>query len=235
MRRCLISVAASCLFVGVAAYPAVAQSTVTCEQAGHEAEQRFAVPSGLLLAIGRVESGRWDAGLGRVVPWPWAIDVDGSGRLFDSSAAAIQATESVMAAGRHSIDVGCFQINLQQHPDAFAGLGQAFDPRANATYAARFLTSLRLRLGNWQDAVAAYHSATPDLGAPYRQRVFAAWTGQSENIPVYGAQLSSSSGVHVWGPSAPGTAPSVIVLHASPTLPLPRVITLLPRVVTPGG
>ena len=34
-----------------------------CEQAGLDAEREYALPAGLLSAIGRVESGRWDAAL----------------------------------------------------------------------------------------------------------------------------------------------------------------------------
>ena len=41
-----------------------------------------------------------------------------------------------------SIDIGCAQVNLMHHPDAFASLEQAFDPMANADYAARFLKQL---------------------------------------------------------------------------------------------
>jgi hypothetical protein len=63
------------------------------------------------------------------------------------------------------------QINLAYHPDAFATLEQAFDPRANASYAVSFLNDLRQRTGSWDAATAAYHSATPELGEPYRARV----------------------------------------------------------------
>jgi hypothetical protein len=46
------------------------------------------------------------------------------------------------AAGITSLDVGCLQVNLAQHPDAFSTLAAAFDPVANADYGAAFLTSL---------------------------------------------------------------------------------------------
>ena len=60
-----------------------------CEQAGSDAERQYALPSGLLLAIGRVESGRWDAAYRRTVPWPWAIDADGEPRLTASKEEAV--------------------------------------------------------------------------------------------------------------------------------------------------
>lgn len=206
---------------------AYAQSAMNCEEAGRAAEQRFGLPSGLLLAIGRIESGRWDAGLGRIVAWPWTIDVDGDGQMFDNSSDAINATRAAQAAGRHSIDVGCFQISLLHHPDAFVDLSQAFDPQANALYAARFLASLQARLGSWEDATAAYHSATRELGLPYRERVFAAWSGAAAISPVASAQFVVFAGVKVWTPGPAATGPEVIAIQA----PLPQA---LPRVITPN-
>ena len=50
---------------------------------------------------------------------------------------------AVQAQGVRSIDIGCMQVNLMHHPNAFATLDAAFDPLANALYAARFLTELR--------------------------------------------------------------------------------------------
>jgi hypothetical protein len=147
-----------------------------CEQAGSDAEREYALPAGLLSAIGRVESGRWDAALGRVTASPFAIDAAGQPHVTDSKEAALQQTRALQQSGLRNIDVGCFQINLQSHPTAFSNLDQAFDPTANAQYAARFLSSLHTRLGSWEDAVAAYHSATPALGVPYRQLVYANWS-----------------------------------------------------------
>lgn len=191
-----------------------------CERAAAEAEQTQNLPAGLLTAIGRVESGRWDQQLRRVVPWPWAVDVAGNGVLLDSKGAAVSTVEAQRAGGQRNIDAGCFQISLLHHPDAFASVEQAFDPRANAQYAARFLTGLRARLGSWEQAVAAYHSATPELGEPYRKLVFASWSGAGE-IPrqaVVGRDVvaigSAYGGIRVWTPSAPGAAPRLIAMTA---------------------
>jgi hypothetical protein len=74
-----------------------------------------------------------------------------------------------------SIDVGCMQVNLMYHPSAFASLEQAFDPSSNALYAARFLNRLFAQTNDWEQAAAMYHSATPELGEDYRQRVLAFW------------------------------------------------------------
>ena len=144
------------------------------------AERAAALPPQLLSAIGRVESGRRDPVSGVMAPWPWTINAEGQGSFYDTKAQAIAAAQALQARGVRSIDVGCMQINLMHHPDAFAGLDQAFDPAANAAYAARFLGSLHLQTNDWPRAAALYHSATPELGAPYQAKVVAAWTQERE-------------------------------------------------------
>jgi hypothetical protein len=83
----------------------------------------------------------------------------------------------LQAQGVRSIDVGCMQINLLHHPDAFASLDEAFDPAANAAYAVRFLKALYNQSRDWPTAVATYHSNTPDIAADYQRRVLAVWQG----------------------------------------------------------
>jgi len=208
-------------------------SESACEQAGRQAERAYALPSGLLLAIGRVESGRWDAALGRVVPWPWAVDAAGDGKLLDSKQAAIARTAALRDAGQRNVDVGCYQINLASHPSAFADLQQAFDPVANADYAARFLAELHVHLGNWNDAVAAYHSAQPDLGTPYRQAVFANWPSDShaaaevQSGPLV-VQLASGARIRIWTPSGAGAADAMPAITPLASPLLPHVLTGTP-------
>ena len=91
-------------------------------------------------------------------------------RFYETKADAVAAVRAMQARGVQSIDVGCGQINLMHHPDAFASLEQAFDPQANAAYAARFLKELFAQTGDWSKAAAMYHSATPELGADYQQK-----------------------------------------------------------------
>ncbi len=156
-----------------------------CPQAIAAAEQAHAIPPRLLAAIGRVESGRPDSS-GEVLPWPWTINAEGQGRFFDSKAEAVAAVRALQAQGVQSIDVGCMQVNLMHHPDAFASLDQAFDPVANADYAAGFLRRLFAQTNNWADAAAQYHSATPGLADDYRRKVMTAWGGADGAVPAAG-------------------------------------------------
>jgi hypothetical protein len=148
-----------------------------CAAAIATAERAADLPPGLLPAIARVESGRYDPDSGTTQPWPWTIDAGGIGRFFATEAEAITAVRALQAEGVRSIDVGCLQVNLAQHPDAFASLEDAFDPAANAAYAARFLRALYAETGGWPAVAAAYHSRTPALAQPYRALVMAAWEG----------------------------------------------------------
>ena len=231
-------------FCSLAAFAGLVSAAVTqaepssqfsspCEQAGQEAERQYSLPVGLLGAIGRIESGHWDAALRRVVPSPWAIDAGGQSRLKDSKAEAVQEVQALQSKGIRNIDIGCFQINLQQHPNAFADLDQAFDPTANAQYAARFLSSLHGRFENWRDAVAAYHSVTPSLGNPYSQVVFADWSagGSAQPspaaIPVINVKVFSVDGgdVRVWSPGTTTRPPSTINPAGEAIAGLPHIIT----------
>ena len=71
----------------------------------------------------------------RVHPWPWTINAEGQGLFYDTKAQAVAAVRALQARGVRSIDVGCMQVNLMHHPDAFPTLEQAFDPQTNAAYA----------------------------------------------------------------------------------------------------
>lgn len=146
-----------------------------CETAIARAEETGRLPAHLLGAIARVESGRPDPRTGRLAPWPWTINAEGTGAFFPTEAAAIAAVERLQSRGVRSIDVGCMQINLMFHPNAFASLDEAFEPTANALYAAHLLDELRAGTHDWLQAIADYHSQTPVLGKDYRDRVVALW------------------------------------------------------------
>jgi hypothetical protein len=83
--------------------------------------------------------------------------------------------QALQARGVRSIDVGCLQVNLLYHPDAFATLDDAFDPGHNANYAVRFLNALYAGSHDWKQAIGDYHSETPQLGEAYRVLVLARW------------------------------------------------------------
>ncbi|OJW27424.1 MAG: hypothetical protein BGO51_21225 [Rhodospirillales bacterium 69-11] len=155
--------------------PSAGAPGLLCRTAIAAAERGQGIPRALLAAIGRIESGRRDPATGGLHPWPWTINAEGDGQFFASKAAAVATVRTLQARGVRSIDVGCMQVNLVHHPDAFASLEQAFDPATNADYAARFLRRLFDQTGSWTKAAAAYHSSTPEFGEPYQKQVMAVW------------------------------------------------------------
>lgn len=173
-----------CVRLLIPALAGVLLSTVTtvaaanpCLQSIDRAERQFGIPHGLLRAVGTVESGRPDAS-GQLAPWPWTLNVAGDGRWYETAAAAQADLTAVLAAGVRSVDVGCLQINLAAHPQAFSTPATGLEPDINATYAAQFLAQLKRETGTWDQAVAYYHSRTPHLAAAYRARVSRAhWGG----------------------------------------------------------
>ena len=161
----------------IASSPVIASPAEQCRTAIAAAEQTAAVPPHLLAAIGQVESGKRDPVTGQILPWPWTINVGGRGTLFPNKEEAILAVRALWALRVHSIDVGCLQINLAQHPNAFVSLEEAFDPVVNTRYGADFLVRLFKITGDWRSAAALYHSASPALGVPYQRKVFDVYLG----------------------------------------------------------
>ncbi len=197
-----------------------------CRPAVLAAEQSFAIPDHLLVAIARIESGRRDPVTGTFDPWPWTINADGQGSFYETKAEAVAAVEAMRARGVRSIDVGCMQISLLHHPNAFASLEQAFDPSANAAYGARFLRELYAKANAWPRAVELYHSATPELGQEYGRLVYAALPAeQQRSEPGVLQSLSSAWAATLNRTSVTAAFPPsplrIIPLSGSPTPPGP--------------
>jgi len=146
-----------------------------CADFAARAETEQDLPPHLLAAISKVESGRWDSSRGALSAWPWTVTAGSDGGFFPTKAAAIAEVHALRAQGRRNIDVGCMQINLKHHPEAFTDLEDAFDPAQNVGYAADLLLRLRQEARSWTKAIAFYHSRTPKFNGPYRLKVFRAW------------------------------------------------------------
>lgn len=190
--------------------PTPAAPGLLCRTAIAAAERAANLPPQLLAAIGRVESGRRDPRSGAFHPWPWAMNAEGQGTFYDTKAEVMAAVAALQAHGVRSIDVGCAQVNLMHHPDAFASLERAFDPERNTAYAATLLNQLHTQTGDWPRATALYHSATPELGAEYQRKVLAAWT-EERRLAGNGA-IPGNAGAGGFLPPQRGAAAHIIPL-----------------------
>ena len=201
-------------------------------------------------AIGVVESGRKDE-RGGVTAWPWTINVEGVGYVFETKQDAVAAVNAHRARGARSIVVGCMQVNLMHHGDAFSSLEQAFDPLANARYAAEFLQKLLGQTGSWPRAAAGYHSLTPEIGADYGRKVLEVWArpGLGEPVPYFAvrsgavmANLIPPTSAFTKMPSNP-MAPSPggltmrgsMTAHILPSGPSPAIAASAAAAPTSGG
>lgn len=136
-----------------------------CLQAASAAAKKTGVPYDVLLAISVIETGRDGK------PWPWTVNVAGESHWSKTRAEAAGLVDRAIQSGQTNVDLGCFQLNLYWHAQAFLSAEDMLDPRSNASYAAEFLASKYSETGDWSTAAAAFHSATPEYALPYQSRV----------------------------------------------------------------
>lgn len=153
-----------------------------CTRQVTRSERKYGIPQRLLGAMAATETGRRHKGLGIQVPWPWTINVEGKPYFYDTKTQAVAAVEQFQSLGATSIDVGCMQINLRHHPNAFATLNQAFEPSSNIDYAARFLRGHYDETRSWKEAVGRYHSRTPAHASRYIATVYDKWYGLASKV-----------------------------------------------------
>ena len=152
-------------------YEKYADTQEVCEVAAQRFEKKYEIKKHLLSTITNVESGRWNQSKQRNTAWPWTVNAQGKGHFYATKQQAIKAVKDLQARGVKSIDVGCMQINLAYHPDAFKNLEEAFNPYKNMEYGAKFLTKLYEQKGNWNNAATAYHSNTPLKAKKYAKKL----------------------------------------------------------------
>jgi hypothetical protein len=177
-RSVLGLVLGSALLAAAGAPAALADDSDLCLDAIAQQEAQYGMPAGLLKAIARVESSGSPYG-DAAKPWPWTLNVGGAGHYYPTKEAALTALETYKAESDVNIDVGCMQISLRHHPNAFPDLATALDPAANVAYGALFLVALHDKSGDWMIASGDYHSTTPGFGDTYRGLVQVAMTGGS--------------------------------------------------------
>ncbi|SPF81224.1 transglycosylase SLT domain-containing protein [Pseudoprimorskyibacter insulae] len=161
----------------------------TCDEAAIQAAHELNIPTNIMRALTRLETGRRIDGA--LQPWPWTVNMEGDGHWFDTEDAARSYVFKHFKLGKRSFDVGCFQINYRWHGQAFRSVDEMFDPAANARYAGQFLQSLYEEKGNWEAAVGAYHSRTPK----YANRYLAKYQTIHANLPpVRAAKIDRANG-----------------------------------------
>lgn len=171
--------AGALFFAAPAAYAQVGDPLIEgaklCTRHLQRYETEYGIPQHLLSAIASTESGRFHDRLKIKLPWPWTINAEGKGYFFDTKEEAIEAARKLLARGVQSMDIGCMQVNIRHHPNAFSSLSQGFEPEYNVAYAASFLRNLYQEDGSWRKAASDYHSRTPQRGTQYVGLVYNSW------------------------------------------------------------
>ena len=130
-----------------------------------KAEVVYKIPSGLLSAIAKVESGIKE----------FAVNVGGKSTYANSLAEAVSVANAQINAGKQNIDLGVMQHNYRWHGNQFSSLEEMLTPKKNIAYAAGLLSSLYKQHGNWQMAIRHYHSSNPKYSSKYSRKVTMAW------------------------------------------------------------
>lgn len=158
------------------AYNELVDDSMVCMNATQKMEKVYQIKRHLLTTIANVETGRWNAEKKQKNAWPWTVNAQGKGMFFETKAQAVREVKRLQAKGVKSIDVGCMQINLAYHPDAFDSIEEAFDPQTNAEYGAKFLKNLYENNNkDWIKAAMAYHSSVPTKALKYKKKIVSAY------------------------------------------------------------
>lgn len=192
---------------------------VDCEALAAQAEIDYAIPSGIMQGIARVESGR--VGLdGKRKSWPWTVNDGVEGLFFEDQASALEFVEVSYANGENSVDVGCMQINTKWHKENFRDFAEMFDPNVNMDYAASFLIILRNRHGSWDQAIRHYHSNDPSKNERYVRKVRAVMAAEDHKLPSSPQLMNAVLTVPSTLPTMkPKPRPKVNVATSMPTQP----------------
>lgn len=128
--------------------------------------QQAGVPANLLYAVALTESGSRIQK--SVKPWPWTLNVAGTGYRYATRQAACSALRQFLrTASPKRIDIGLGQINLGWNGQHFASPCDALAPYPNLQYTARLLRQHYSRQQDWLNAAGRYHH--PAGGKPAKR------------------------------------------------------------------
>lgn len=135
------------------------------------AAHQAGVPSPVLYAVALQESGTRLRG--RLIPWPWTLNVAGTPQRYASRAEACAGLRRALArTPANRIDAGLGQVNLGYHAHRYTQPCELLDPYRNLAIAAEILREQHTPGEDWLLAIGRYHR--PAGGAPaarYRRSV----------------------------------------------------------------
>ena len=153
------------------------------------AARQAEVPAAVLYAVALQESGMTRRG--RVVPWPWSLNVAGSPKRYATQAEACAGLQRALRQVPPTrIDAGLGQINLGYQAQRFEHPCELLDPYRNLAIAAEILREQHRPGEDWLIAIGRYHRpAGGEPAARYRRSV------HRHLVRVSGAQSSAAAQV----------------------------------------
>ncbi|HCE6397589.1 TPA: transglycosylase SLT domain-containing protein [Pseudomonas aeruginosa] len=165
MSPCSALVLLACVLTGTA------QAREIPPPAYQVAAQRAGIPSTVLYAVALQESGIHLRG--RLVPWPWTLNVAGQPQRYATRAEACAGLRHALRRTPATrIDAGLGQVNLGYHTQRYAQPCDLLDPYRNLAIAAEILREQHTPGDDWLLAIGRYHR--PAGGSPaarYRHSV----------------------------------------------------------------
>lgn len=129
------------------------------------------IPAVVLFAVALQESGMNRRG--RLIPWPWTLNVAGRPYRFQTRRHACAALKAALDSWpRTRIDVGLGQVNVGYHGHRVQEPCDLLDPYRNLAICAAILREHHLEGDDWLVAVGRYHRPAGGAAAGrYRQNV----------------------------------------------------------------
>jgi len=172
--RLFVCFVAAVLLIALWAPAAFAGATVPAGYAS--AARAHGVPADIFYAVALTESGKIVDRFRTRRPWPWTLNVGGTGYFYASREDAHRALVHFLDQGKRSIDIGLMQVNWRWHRDKLGDPWQALDPDHNLQVGAKILASCDREGRDRWAAVGCYHAPNnPKSATRYRKNVAAHW------------------------------------------------------------
>lgn len=162
---------AACAVLVLCAWMPMASAQEVPPPAYQLAAQRAGIPSTVLFAVALQESGTRLHG--RLIPWPWTLNVAGRAERYATWAEACAALHRALArTPARRIDAGLGQVNLGYHAHRYEHPCELLDPYRNLAIAAEILLKQHTPGEDWMVAIGRYHRpAGGEPAARYRRSV----------------------------------------------------------------
>lgn len=124
---------------------------------------KYQIPADVLYTLAITESNT-EMKDGSYSPWPYTINLDGTGYRYASYEELVKQSKMLMNMGRESFDVGLFQVNWKWNGHRTSSIDELANPYENVRVAAEILKEQYRIYGEWAIAAGRYHNPSNSKG-----------------------------------------------------------------------